>query len=141
RVLGHEINNSLAPIQSIAAGFSELLARPVPARPPGWDADLARGLGVVGRRAEALGRFMTSYARLARLPPPRLGDVDLAAWVRRVTELEKRLPIRVLPGPAVVLPADGDQLDQLLINVLQNAVDAALETGGGVEVRWRATPS
>src|SRR5205823_4060021 len=85
-----------------------------------------------------LSRFMASYARLARLPAPRPGAVDIGNWVRRVTGLETRLPVVVHPGPRVVVQADGDQLDQLLINLVRNAVDAAQETGGGVEVRWRS---
>jgi len=134
RVLGHEINNSLAPIRSIAGNLQETLRRSP--RPPEWDQDVGRGLAVIGRRAEALGRFMTSYARLARLPPPKLAPIDVAAWVKRVVELEKRLAIEVLPGPQVSILGDGDQLDQLLINLVQNAVEAALETGGGVRLTW-----
>src|SRR5262249_23179275 len=89
------------------------------------------------RRAEALGRFMTSYARLARLPPPRLGPLDVATWVRRVVDLEKRVPIALVEGPPVTVFGDGDQLDQVLINLVHNAVDAALETGGGASGPWR----
>jgi two-component system nitrogen regulation sensor histidine kinase NtrY len=140
RVLGHEINNSLAPIRSIAGDLQQTLVRPDGARPSDWQDDVRRGLGVIERRSEALGRFMTSYARLAKLPPPRLRPLEIAVWLRRVVELEKRLPVRLVPGPDLTIPGDGDQLDQLLINLVQNAVDAALETGGGVEVTWRRLP-
>jgi nitrogen fixation/metabolism regulation signal transduction histidine kinase len=139
RVLGHEINNSLAPIQSIAGSLRQRLQRPRPSDPgidEKYESDLARGLSVIERRAESLGRFMTSYARLARLPPPQLGDVEVAAWVRRVAELEKRRPVTVAPGPSLSVRADGDQLDQLLINLVRNAVDAASETDGAVDVGW-----
>ena len=135
RVLGHEINNSLAPIKSIAGSLRSLAARP--ARPPDWEHDLRSGLEVIEGRSEALGRFMGSYARLARLPQPAPGSVDVATWVRRVAALETRLEVRVAGGPAVSVSADGDQLDQLLINLVRNAADAALEAGGGVEVGWR----
>jgi nitrogen fixation/metabolism regulation signal transduction histidine kinase len=135
RVLGHEINNSLAPIRSIAENLRQRTTR----TPPG-DAelagDLARGLEVIERRAEALSRFMTSYARLMRLPPPRLAAVDVDAWIRRVVDLEKRRPVALTDGPKALVRADGDQLDQLLINLLRNAVDAAAETDGAVEVGW-----
>jgi nitrogen fixation/metabolism regulation signal transduction histidine kinase len=134
RVLGHEINNSLAPIRSIAENLGQRQSRP---RDDKYEDDLARGLSVIARRAESLGRFMLSYARLAKLPPPRFGDVDVGAWVRRVAELEKRLPVTVEPGPALTVRGDGDQLDQLLINLLRNGVDAALETGGGVALGWQ----
>lgn len=138
RVLGHEINNSLAPISSIASSLARLLTRAP--RPADLDDDMARGLAVIERRAEALGRFMTAYARLARLPPPQLDAVPVWAWVQRVVELEKRLPVEVVAGPEVAVRGDADQLDQLLINLLRNAVDAALETGGRVQIRWWARP-
>jgi signal transduction histidine kinase len=79
---------------------------------------------------------MRSYARMARLPAPQHAPVDVRTWVDRVAQLEKRLPIEIRPGPAVTLSADGDQLDQLLINLVSNAVDASTETGGGVEISW-----
>ncbi|HYC32151.1 MAG TPA: HAMP domain-containing sensor histidine kinase, partial [Gemmatimonadales bacterium] len=127
----------LAPIKSIAGSLRNLAVRP--GRAPDWEHDLASGLQVIEGRAEALGRFMSAYALLARLPRPRLGPVPVDDWVRRVAALETRLPVRVTGGPGVVLRADGDQLDQLLINLLRNAADAALETGGGVEIGWRGT--
>jgi nitrogen fixation/metabolism regulation signal transduction histidine kinase len=136
RVLSHEINNSLAPIQSIADTLRALLDRAP--RPADADEDLARGLGVIATRADALSRFMRGYARMARLPAPVLGAVEVRAWVDRVAQLEKRLRIGVRPGPQVTLAADGDQLDQLLINLVSNAVDASGETGGGVELSWTA---
>jgi nitrogen fixation/metabolism regulation signal transduction histidine kinase len=134
RVLSHEINNSLAPIQSIAGSLRALLGRAP--RPADADDDLARGLGVIGGRAESLSRFMRSYARMARLPAPALAPVDIGALVDRVAQLEKRLPVRVRPGPPTTLSADGDQLEQLLINLVSNAVDASAETHGGVEIAW-----
>jgi PAS domain S-box-containing protein len=134
RVLSHEINNSLAPIKSIAGSLQTLLDRPV--RAGDVDADIRRGLSVIGGRSEALIRFMSAYARLARLPAPQRVPLDVATWVRRVAALETRLPVRVEGGPPTTIRADGDQLDQLLINLLRNAVDASLETGGDVCIRW-----
>ena len=136
RVLGHEINNSLAPIHSIAQSVQETLRAPSPH--DGWKEDVASGLQVIERRAESLSRFMTSYARLARLPPPRLGAVEVEEWVRRIAALEKRLRVNVAPGPEVRIEADADQLDQLLINLVRNAVDASLETRGNVTITWSA---
>jgi nitrogen fixation/metabolism regulation signal transduction histidine kinase len=134
RVLGHEINNSLAPIKSIAGSLQSLLARDE--HPADLDEDLARGLTVIAGRAESLSRFMGAYARLARLPAPRLEALDVETWVRRIAALETRIPVAVEPGPSLAVRADGDQLDQLLINLVRNAVDASLETGGGVCVGW-----
>lgn len=134
RVLSHEINNSLAPIQSIAGSLGDLLHRDPP--PADREDDLRQGLGVIQGRSRSLGRFMASYARLARLPPPRREPLDVGRWIRRTAGLETRLPVHVTPGPELTIRADGDQLDQLLINLLRNAVDAALETGGGVDIGW-----
>ncbi len=134
RVLGHELNNSLAPISSIAGSLETLLAREP--RPADWREDMQRGLTVIGSRSAALNRFMGAYARLARLPRPQYAPLDVCEWVRRVARLEMRLPVAVRPGAPLTIQADGDQLDQLLINLLRNAVDAALETGGGVSVTW-----
>jgi nitrogen fixation/metabolism regulation signal transduction histidine kinase len=135
RVLGHELNNSLAPIKSMAGTLGSLLARQP--RPADWDEDARRGLSVIEGRAESLSRFMEGYSRLARLPSPKLQPADLGNLVRRVAGLERRLPVTLIPGPALTLQVDPDQLEQMLINLLRNAVDAALETGGGVKLGWR----
>lgn len=134
RVLGHEINNSLTPIKSVAQRLQDLVTRNGSGEVP--REDLHHGLGLIASRSESLTRFLASYAKLARLPPPRRGTVDVGAWIQRVARLETRLAVEVIPGPAVTLRADGDQLDQLLINLITNAADAALSTGGGVRVRW-----
>ncbi|HEX7175812.1 MAG TPA: ATP-binding protein, partial [Pyrinomonadaceae bacterium] len=134
RVLGHELNNSLAPIKSIAGSLETLLVREP--KPDDWREDMRRGLTVIGARSAALSRFTRAYARLAKLPQPRFEPVDVGSWVRRVVELETRTHVALTPGPAAVIEADEDQLDQLLINLLRNAVDASLQTGGGVRVWW-----
>jgi nitrogen fixation/metabolism regulation signal transduction histidine kinase len=131
RVLGHEINNSLTPIKSVAQRLQAL----------SLGEEARRGLELIAGRTESLTRFLAGYARLARLPPPKLGPVDVQAWVQRVSRLETRLAVDVVPGPAQALQADGDQLDQLLINLITNAVDAALGTGGAVHVRWAVAGS
>lgn len=135
RVIGHEINNSLTPIKSIAGSLESMLARTE--LPGDWTADMRRGLAVIAARSDSLSRFTTAYAQLAKLPAPRLDDVDLPALVRRVAGLETRLPVRVVDGPHLKLRADPDQLEQLLINLIRNAVDAALQTRGGVTVAWK----
>ena len=139
RVLGHELNNSLAPIKSMAGSLSSLLKRDP--RPEDWDEDMARGLQVINSRTDALTRFMAAYARLARLPEPRLQPVDLSALINRVARLENRLEVEVMRGPELVLDADPDQLEQLLINILKNAVEAAGEHQGGVAMEWKRIAS
>ena len=139
RVLGHEINNSLAPIKSIAASLTRLLARNP--RPADLDEDLTRGLDVIAARADALSRFMTAYARHARLPPPRPVPLSIDSLIRRVASFETRMPIEVEGGPDLTVHADADQLEQLLINLVKNAVEAAQETDGRVWIRWDVGPS
>ena len=135
RVLGHELNNSLTPIKSIAGSLALLFSRTP--RPEDWEVDVQRGLDVIASRAESLNRFMTAYAKLAKLPPPTMRALEIGALLRRVVELETRLQVSVLPGPELTIRADGDQLEQLLINIIRNAVDAVLEQGGGeVNVGW-----
>ena len=137
RVLSHEINNSLAPIQSIAASLQAVLGR---GDPSAWVEDVRSGLMVVARRSEALSRFLAAYARLAKLPPPTLAPVSVPALVQRVTALDRTREVRVVPGPAAWVRGDADQLEQLLINLLKNAVEAASETGGGVTIGWEEAP-
>jgi two-component system nitrogen regulation sensor histidine kinase NtrY len=134
RVLSHEINNSLTPIKSIAHSLRRIVDRaPVFER----SGEVQQGLGLIEERSGALGRFLRAYAQLARLPKPRPRPVRVAELVHRIADLEKRLPIMRRPSPDVRLVADSDQVEQLLINVVRNAVDAALETGGGVSIGWQ----
>ena len=135
RVIGHEMNNSLAPIKSIAGSLGTIVQRD--RLPADWREDVQRGLEVIESRSESLSRFMSAYARLAKLPPPKLAPLDVAAIVDRVVTLEKGHDIQVVPGPKLAIQGDGDQLEQLLINLLRNAMDAVRETGGAVRVGWQ----
>src|SRR5712671_6953059 len=151
RVIGHEINNSLAPIKSIAGSLESILSRCTgPDAKSGSHADtlkfstdpemiedMKRGLAVIAARSDSLSRFTTAYARLAKLPAPRLDTVNVSKLVRRIAGVETRLPIHVSDGPDVQIRADPDQLEQLLINLVHNASDAALQTGGAVTVGWK----
>jgi nitrogen fixation/metabolism regulation signal transduction histidine kinase len=134
RVLGHELNNSLAPIKSVAGSLNDLVSRESP--PEDWRDDMHRGLEVISSRADSLARFIESYSKLARLPQPRFELVDVGEVVNRVASLETRLPVSVLSGPEILVQGDSAQLEQLLINLVRNAVDASLEAGGKVEVGW-----
>ena len=134
RVLSHEINNSLAPIKSIARSLQRVLKREP--RAPDWEQEALHGLDVIEGRSGSLSRFLQAYARLAQLPKPERRPVDVEAWARRVVELEERMAVVLCPGPATTVLADRDQLDQLLINLVRNAVDAASDTGGDVRISW-----
>src|SRR5262245_55528116 len=135
RVLGHEMNNSLAPIKSLAGSLETLMRRdPLP---PDWKDDASAGLNSIASRADSLSRFLQAYTRLTKLPPPQKQGVDLGQLVQRVVDLEPRLSVKVMPGPKTVIRADAAQIEQALINLVHNAVDAALETHGSVVIGWR----
>jgi nitrogen fixation/metabolism regulation signal transduction histidine kinase len=141
RVLGHELNNSLAPIKSIAGSLSAALRRKP--RLPDWEEDMHGGLEIIAARAEGLARFMEAYSQLARLPPPAFGSCRLEELVQRVIALETRMPVTLRGGPPLELRCDSAQIEQALINLIKNAVDAALEQRGaggeaaGVRLGWR----
>ena len=134
QVLRHEINNSLAPVRSIVSTLEDKMARDP--RPPDWEQSVAEGLEVIGSRAESLVRMTAAYASLTRLPAPTSGICGCARRSSGSPRWEHRLPSASAGGPDVTLRADPDQIAQVLINLVANAVDAALETGGGVRVRW-----
>ncbi len=140
RVLGHELSNSLAPIKSIAGS---LLARV--GNMEGDDStlhDFRRGLGVVESRADSLHRFVQSYRLLAQLPQPQLKQVQLGPLMERVVLLEQRIPVEFEAGPTATLLADPDQLEQMLINLLANAVDASMANGSEpVRASWTVDDS
>jgi len=133
RVIGHELNNSLTPIKSIAQSL-ESLVKSVP-YPDDWAEDMSRGLNVIATRSESLSRFMSSYAQLAKLPPPRMAPVEINSLLRRVTRLETRMQVFFEELAPLTIQADADQLEQALINLIRNSVDAARDTGGRVFVK------
>ena len=134
RVLSHEINNSLTPIKSIAHSIKRMISR-IPDVPRA--AEIQDGLNLIETRSGALGRFLRQYAQLAKLPKPQERPIQIMPLARRIAELENRLAIEVRASQDVQVEADPDQLEQLLINIVRNAVDASLETGGGVAIGWR----
>ena len=144
RVIVHELNNSLAPIKSIAGSLTTMLKRPV--RADDWETDMLGGLEIIESRAEGLNKFMQSYARLAKLPAPHKRPCELAPLLRRIVTLERRASVQLREGPALTVSLDAAQIEQVLINLLKNAVEAAPETGqsGGptccVWVGWRKAP-
>jgi nitrogen fixation/metabolism regulation signal transduction histidine kinase len=135
RVLGHELNNSLAPIKSIASTLKMLVTRDELAAD--WRTDARRGLDVIESRADALARFMQGYTRLARLPVPNIREMELKPLLERIAAADGRLPVEVRPGPDVTLKADPDQVEQVVINLVKNAIEASMPTGGKVQLGWQ----
>jgi two-component system, NtrC family, nitrogen regulation sensor histidine kinase NtrY len=153
RVIGHEINNSLTPIKSIAGSLRSWI-HSNPLKTQAIDAfavdnelfSLDRGLKIIENRAESLNRFIQAYRQLAQLPPPALQMVPLHSLMERAVALETRVAVELQPGPDIVLQLDPDQIEQLVINLLRNAAEAALArypeapSKGKVTITWRAAP-
>ncbi len=139
QIMRHEINNSLTPIQSVSQTLQARIKQG--SGPEQWQQDVQEGLEIIAERSEELGRFIASYSKLTRLPDPVFDQVNVPAWIQQVTSLETRLKVNVIAGPEATIEADKGQLDQLLINIVTNAVEASLETkpdgSGEVQVGWR----
>jgi len=159
RVMGHEINNSLTPIKSIAGSLRSLIRiNPLKEKKDQFGAEdemfnLERGLNIIENRAESLNRFIQAYRQLAQLPPPVRRPVSLQLLIERAVAVETRIAVQLKPGPDLVLELDPDQIEQLVINLLRNATEAALArfpdapaNGNGgrsvpeVMITWRAAP-
>src|SRR5438067_2481485 len=115
RVMGHELNNSLAPIKSIAGSLN--------ARLSGIDLgteereDFERGLGIIESRAASLNRFLQAYRQLAQMPPPALKKCSVSAVARRITAMEPRVRVALITGPDINLMSGHDQLEVMLISL------------------------
>ena len=136
RVLSHELNNSLVPIKNM----SQTLDSMVEAQPDSELVDdVKSGLKVIGNRADALHRFVQGYAQLTRLPPPSLKRVGLTDLVSRIAELENMDRVEIGSCPELKIEADPDQMEQVMLNLVSNALDATTENGGGVRISWRVS--
>lgn len=112
RVISHELNNSLAPVASLAHSAGELVRR-------GQVARLPEILATVEERARHLERFIDGYARFAKLPTPRREPV---AWAGFVAALQLQVPFRIAGAlPAQPASFDASQMQQAILNLLKNA--------------------
>ncbi len=134
RVMGHEVKNSLAPIRSIAGTVRAMLARELPEGPR--RADALEGLQVIEERSASLDRFLAQYRRLAHLPPPRPIPTEIAPLLRRVAALAP-WPVGVRVDERLTAVLDADLVEQALVNLLRNAVEAA-GPQGSVELEAEA---
>jgi nitrogen fixation/metabolism regulation signal transduction histidine kinase len=138
RVIAHELNNSLAPITSLAHSGRELSGAPDPGR-------LERVFSTIEERASHLATFIDGYARFAKLPRPRPAPVE---WKPLIAGLKDSLSFRVQqPLPARPAWIDAPQVEQVLINLIKNAIESGspedevtlsvAERNGGVTVEVR----
>lgn len=125
RVMSHELNNSLAPISSLAHSGAELAQR-------GQTARLPEVFSGIGTRARHLQQFIESYATFARLPAPRL---QIVAWSILLEGLKAQYVFDLVGRmPEATLQVDVAQFEQVLINLLKNAHEA----GGTAPVELEA---
>ena len=143
QILRHEINNSLTPIQTVAQSLQTRLKQESHSKD--LEDDVREGLEIIAERSEVLGGFIASYSKLTRLPEPNFDEMKVETWIQRVVGLETRLQVEITRGPELMIQADHSQLDQLLINVVSNAVEASLEAnrpaGEHVMITWKIVGS
>jgi nitrogen fixation/metabolism regulation signal transduction histidine kinase len=122
RVISHEVNNSLAPIKSLAGTLRDMLSESVTTGLRREDALF--GLQVIERRTDSLKRFLDQYSRLARISEPRRCWVRLTPLVARVVKLVQAHAVVVEIPEDLEIFVDEDQIEQALINLVTNAVEA-----------------
>jgi len=133
RVIWHELNNSLAPIKSVIETSRDALQAGSPDKAE--REDLAHNLALVAERAESLRRFLSRYSELARLPEPTIVDCNVGALLRQVAAVQPLGRVQFAAAEGLNLRGDPDQLQQALINLVRNAVEATPEGAAPVELR------
>ncbi|MBZ0254881.1 PAS domain-containing sensor histidine kinase [bacterium] len=141
QVLRHEINNTLAPIHSLSDSLCSMLKQSP--RADDWEDDLMQGLKVIRDRSASLNRFMDSYSRLTKMPEPQKQAMNLHDCIQRVVNLVSNPAVKITSGPEATVDADAAQIEQALINLVKNAIEALGDEGGSVEIHWsnHAKPS
>jgi two-component system nitrogen regulation sensor histidine kinase NtrY len=134
RVISHELNNSLAPIASLAHSGGELVRREKTER-------LEEVFATIEERARHLEGFIRGYARFAKLPQPQLQNVQ---WRQFLSGLQLQIPFRMADIPEDLYGrVDIAQLGQALLNLLKNAHEACAEAdppNDDVELRLTRLP-
>ena len=133
RVIWHELNNSLAPIKSVIETSRDALAAGSP--DPAEREELAHNLALVAERAESLRRFLSRYSELARMPEPTIADANAASILRQVATVHPAGRVQFAAADGVLLRGDADQIQQALINLVRNAVEATPPGGPAVQLR------
>lgn len=139
RRIAHEVKNPLQPIQMEIETMRKLHAR----GHPDFDAEFDSSTQVILDEVKRLNAMVTEFSRFARLPRPRPGSLDLREVVQHVASLHGGGPVQLLvDAERAVVRADREQITQVLVNLVQNAIDAAVARHGGdggvVQLRLRA---
>ena len=130
RVIAHELNNSLAPITSLAHSGALLVGEQ--ASPA-----LQRVFNTIEERARHLQSFVEGYSRFAKLPQPRLAE---ATWRELLDPLLGIVPFRIEGElPPETVRVDSAQLQQVFINLLKNAAESGSD-GDAITIAFRARP-
>lgn len=123
RVISHEVNNSLTPIMSLCQTLATILER---SSSPEHIDDVRENLSVIAERARGLKEFITAYARITRLPESQMTLFHLEQLINRLTSIFAPAALEwVGPVPDIQLFGDPVQLEQALINLVKNALEAA----------------
>jgi nitrogen fixation/metabolism regulation signal transduction histidine kinase len=120
RVISHEVNNSLTPISSLSQTLANMLDKSGGLQ----DGDVREGLSVIAERAKGLQDFISGYARLARLPEPRKSAFPAAELAAKLGRFFAGQPLDIVDFPHVMLFGDEVQLEQALINLIKNGLEA-----------------
>jgi len=141
RVLSHEMNNSLTPIVAISQSMQKKLQK---ADSEIVKASLLDGINIINERADSLSQFIASYSQLSQLPKPNKSIFKLALMIEKLATLYPDCKINCLFDTQLLIEADKSQLEQVLINLFKNAVEAMenvdekiIEISSSTEGNWQ----
>jgi two-component system, NtrC family, nitrogen regulation sensor histidine kinase NtrY len=130
RVISHEVNNSLTPITSLCQTLTGMLSQ----SDREADADVRIGLSVIAERAKGLQDFISVYARLARLPEPNRKPFPAVELADRLQRIFAGQPLEIVPFPDVTVFGDPVHLEQALINLIKNGLEANPKGAAAVQL-------
>ncbi len=131
RMMSHEVNNSVGAVRSLLESVLRY-AEQISADDRG---DFTNALTIAAARIESLNRFMTGFADVVRLPPPHPRDVDLSVVVDDIATLlrpeleQRRIALRIDIARGTSVHADQSQFEQVIINVIRNAMESIGDDG------------